>query len=309
MDVDDAGDRLYGRPPAEFTAARDELVRAARAEGDRPAAAAIAALRKPTVTAWLLNLLVRRHQDEVAAFVEIGPQLRAASAARSGPELRELSAQRQRLVGALVQRARTVGSEAGQRVGEDALRGVEDTLHAALADPDAADQLLAGRLTHPLQRTGFEPGPAAAASRPPQPPPGRTRTARSAKARRADEGADERAARRAARRAELEAELARAWAEARGAADARDEAQREEKDVTSQLASATREVDRLTKERDRLRADLDRVEGELSAADQARAGARENADRAARRHEQAESAADLARQEVTALQARLNSNS
>ncbi len=298
MDVDDAGDVLYGRVPADFTAARDELVRAARAEGDRPGATAIAALRKPTVTAWLLNLLVRRHRAEVAAFVEIGPQLREASAAMSGPELRELSTQRQRLVRALVQQARSVGTEVGQRVGEEALRGVEDTLHAALADPDAAAQLLAGRLTHPLQRTGFEPGRAAAASRPPQPPPARTRAGRNAKA----GGADE----RVARRAELEAELARAWAEARDAADARDEAERAAKDTTSRLAAAGREVERLTGERDRLLAELDRVEGGLSAAEGGRAGARETANRAARRHEDAESAADLARQAVTALQARLN---
>jgi hypothetical protein len=155
VDVDAVADELYTLPPGEFVASRDEKVREAKEAGDRGAARAIAALRRPTVVAWLANLLARRHPDDVAPFLELGEALRDATATLSGPELRDLSRQRHQLVHALVRTARALGEAEGQRVGEDSARGLEDTLHAALADPDAAQQLLDGRLTTGLSRAGF----------------------------------------------------------------------------------------------------------------------------------------------------------
>ena len=55
MDADD----LYRLAPEDFTAARDAAAKQARADGDRDGAAALKALRRPTVSAWLLNALVR----------------------------------------------------------------------------------------------------------------------------------------------------------------------------------------------------------------------------------------------------------
>src|SRR5690242_10980815 len=49
-------ERLYAAEPHLFVAGRDAAVAAARAAGDTRGAAAIAALRKPTVAAWLVNL-------------------------------------------------------------------------------------------------------------------------------------------------------------------------------------------------------------------------------------------------------------
>ncbi|MGH3659158.1 MAG: hypothetical protein ACRDUA_21095, partial [Micromonosporaceae bacterium] len=165
MDVDSVADELYSLPPSEFVAVRDARVNEARAAGDREAAGAIAAFRRPTVVAWLANLLARHHPDDVAPFLELGEALRDATATLSGPELRELSKQRHQLVHALVMKARALGEQAGQRVGEDTARGLEETLHAALADPMLADRLLEARLTEGLRPSGFgPPSPVAAAA-------------------------------------------------------------------------------------------------------------------------------------------------
>ena len=54
-----------------------------------------------------------------------------------------------------MQQARQIARDTGHPVSETTVRALEDTLHAALADEHAAEQLLAGRLTEPLERSGF----------------------------------------------------------------------------------------------------------------------------------------------------------
>jgi hypothetical protein len=50
---------LYVLPPPDFVAARNELVRRARAAGSREVAERLLQLRRPTRSAWLVNLLAR----------------------------------------------------------------------------------------------------------------------------------------------------------------------------------------------------------------------------------------------------------
>jgi hypothetical protein len=107
------------------------------------------------VLAWLVNLLVRELPDEIGGFLDLGDALRDATATLSGPELRQLSGQRHRLVLALVRQARDIARQAGYRTTEDVARGLEETLGAALTDPAVAEQLRAGRLTSGLTATGF----------------------------------------------------------------------------------------------------------------------------------------------------------
>jgi hypothetical protein len=154
--VGQAADELYGLPPEEFTAARDEKVRAARDDGDRPLAAAIGRLRKPTVTAWVLNLLVRAQPEVGDQLIELGADLRQAQETLSGPALKELGAQRQKLVAALVRSARRIAAGEGHQVTQATSFELEQTLHAALADPAVASQVAAGRLVRATSRTGLE---------------------------------------------------------------------------------------------------------------------------------------------------------
>ena len=157
-DIDEIADELYGLPLQEFTAARTRCEKEAKAAGNRETAAGIHALGKPTVTAWLANQLVRAHRAELEPLLELGAALRDATQNLDGDQLRELSRQQQKVMYALVQQARTLARAAGRSVSEDAVRGLEETLRAALADELAARFLLLGRLTDALHSSDFGTG-------------------------------------------------------------------------------------------------------------------------------------------------------
>src|SRR5436305_6166775 len=117
---DDVLDELYTAPPERFVAARDEAVTAARRAGDRRGAEEIGKLRKPTVAAWLVNLVVRRRPDLIGELLALGDALRSAQHDLRGEELRELSGQRRTAIGELVGQARILARESG-RTGRDPL--------------------------------------------------------------------------------------------------------------------------------------------------------------------------------------------
>src|SRR5687768_8981495 len=152
----DAVAELYQAPPEDFVSARAERVKALRDSGDKDAAKQVAALRKPTVGAWLVNLLVGDDpslSDQVSALAD---QLRTAQEQLSGEDLRALGRQRQELVSGLVARARGLAKDAGRSVTGSVLdTEVESSLRAALADPEVAREVLSGQLTHATEFTGF----------------------------------------------------------------------------------------------------------------------------------------------------------
>ena len=107
-----------------------------------------------------------RRQPEVGEqLVALGEELRRAQEQLSGPELRQLATQRAQLVGALVRSARKVAADAGHPVTQAVAYELEQTLHAALADPNVAEEVGAGRLVRAASRTGFD----AAAPQPARP--------------------------------------------------------------------------------------------------------------------------------------------
>ncbi|GAB3984478.1 hypothetical protein GCM10029978_094270 [Actinoallomurus acanthiterrae] len=214
MDFETAADRLYGVSPSEFTATRKRLA----GELSREDARRLTALRRPTVSAWAVNQLVR--DGAVAPLLELGERMREAWS--SGGDVGEPERERGPLVDRLLRRARELAEEAGRPLGESQAREVEDTLQAAVADPSAAEAVRAGRLEHPLSHSGFGPLGAVAPSvthrRKPAPPKEDPRIrarrlkeeARAAAARRAEEAeralAEWRSERDAARKALADAE-------------------------------------------------------------------------------------------------------
>lgn len=163
--LDEAAADLYALPADQFTAARNERAKSARDAGDRSLAAAIGKLVKPTADAWLANQLVRDTPDRIESLVRIGQSMREATAALDRDELRRLSGEQRDATAALVARARELAADAGQRATEQTIRALEATLHAALADPDAARELAAGRITTTLRTSGFPLGSADAVMR------------------------------------------------------------------------------------------------------------------------------------------------
>ncbi|MFJ6380099.1 hypothetical protein ACIQI7_08875 [Kitasatospora sp. NPDC092039] len=150
-------DALFSRLPTEFTKARDEAAARARAAGERALAARIKVLHRPTAAAFAVNRLARACPEQTGQLLDLGVALLRAQEELAGPVLRELSAQRHRLVAALTAQARGLAAEAGVRLGEAQLREVEQTLRAALASPRAAAEVAAGRLSAAIEEPAVLP--------------------------------------------------------------------------------------------------------------------------------------------------------
>src|ERR1022692_1329686 len=151
-----AAGELYSADPEEFIERRGVLAAEARAAGESSAAKRIAALRKPTRSAWVLNQLARSDPDVTGQLDALGEELRTAQGSLAGAVIRQLSLRRRELVGALARQAFAV---CGLDTPPAALRDeVTATLSAALADPQVAEQLRAGTLDRVAHRDGFGPG-------------------------------------------------------------------------------------------------------------------------------------------------------
>jgi hypothetical protein len=155
VDLDAVADQLYALPPEQFTAARTEREKAARASGDRELAASIRALRRPTVPAWAANLLARTRSGEAERLLGLGEELRTAYRDLDGSRIRALSAEQRQLIPVLVGAAARLAADAGHPLGADARREVEQTLHAVVADAQAGQRWIRGCLDRPLASTGL----------------------------------------------------------------------------------------------------------------------------------------------------------
>ncbi len=157
-ELDEIVRELYVLPPTNFVAARNELVRQARAAGSRDIAERLQGLRRPTRSAWLVNLLAR---DPIAMqrLSALGRELRDAQTGLAGAELRSLAEQRRQLIADLLDRAQAHAAESGVRVTPAVLSEVEATLQAALVDLAGALTIRNGRLVRPLSHSGFGPRP------------------------------------------------------------------------------------------------------------------------------------------------------
>jgi hypothetical protein len=300
-----AADELYGLPLEEFIAVRTERAKQARGRGDRDVAAAIGKLAKPNTVGWLANQLVRHHGEEIGPLLELGEAMRQATAMLDADQLRQLSRQQRQLVQALVRKARDLA--AGQVLSDSAARGLADTLHAALADEQAARQLSQGRLTSGLAHSGF-PGIAAdaqsAVSSTAVFPTAVSSTAASATAVSSTAASHAAASHAAATNAPSAKRTATPAAIARQRDTER--ARREEDDarsVAGDAAAASAEalaaLARADQEARAATAEVDRLQAGLDAAAQAQAAAN-------RARRQAQLAADQASRVASAAERRLN---
>ncbi|GIJ77324.1 hypothetical protein SAMN05443287_105209 [Micromonospora phaseoli] len=277
----DLVEQLYRTPPDKFVTVRDTAAAQARRAGDPRTAREIARLRRPTVAAWLVNLLALERPELVADLTQLAESLREAQRELRGPRLRELSAQRRAVVGALVAEVRRLAADAegGPSGGKLPLAEVEATLNAALSDVDVAEQVRSGRLLRSVHYAGFgevprpqlrlvtggEEPPAAAPARQRVPDRGALRAEQAERAARAD---------RARRRKAVAKELARAR--------------------TDQERAETELADAVAAERDGAAA-LDAVETELAELERRRAIAEQELSRSRLARRAAERAASVAR--------------
>ncbi|MFE1441396.1 hypothetical protein [Streptomyces sp. NPDC058739] len=287
MDYDTVVRELYGLRPEEFTVARDAHAGDARRAGDRPLAQRIGELRRPSLSAWASNLLVRQEPEQVEPLLRLGEGLREAHRSLDGRRLRELGRRQYALIGVLAGQARRLAAQAGHPISEDAQREIENTLRAVLADPEAAEQWASGNLVRPLVPTGHLPTPApgtartpaAATARPAQAAPRKGPTAGRGSKPGAGPGSGPGQSADQARKADAERRrnLARARREAEAAADALRALEEEASRATDEAREAGRRAELLGHRGRELTDELRRVEEEQSQARTAERRAREHA--------------------------------
>lgn len=159
--LEELTDLLYAGDAADFVARRDEFAREAREAGDKVTATALRKLRRPTVTAALVNRLVREREDLVTRLFALAERFRDPGLTRA--RMQDLSVRRRDLLRELVKAA----DEIGGGLTADKERELEATFGAAIADPEAAEQVRAGRLATALEYSGF--GPVLTLVPPPEP--------------------------------------------------------------------------------------------------------------------------------------------
>ena len=294
MDLDEVADELYAVPPDEFVAVRGQRQDDARAAGNRTLAREIGALPKPTAAAWVCNLLVREQRAEIEGLVELGDLLRQAQESLAGDQLRALDRQRSQLLTALTRQATALAREHGVRVGSTVETQVADTLRAALADPEAGEALLSGRLTGAMSysglgTTGTRPALRLVRPRPEQREAPATRGGTAATRRRSTE--DARRAAEEARRREEEARRAAEERRRRELEEARAVAQAATALAAEAVAAAEEErhrVDDLDARRADLQARVEELAYELARTEQEAADTAEELKRAERHRRTAE---------------------
>lgn len=268
--LEDAARELYALPLDAFTSERNAR---AAASDDKAAARSIRSLRKPSLAAWVVDLLVRRATSELEQALELGAALREAQEELDADTLGELTKQRRALVAGLARRATALAKDEGVTVSRAALDEVEKTLNAAMRDAAASDAVMTGRLIRSLDVVGFDPvdldGAVAGEV-----------TARAEAAPRDDLA--QRRARKAAERA------------AREAAQSASAAERELAGADAALHKLRERADHLHERADELRAELARFEHDADKADRATEKAERERDEAAARAKKARKAADAA---------------
>jgi hypothetical protein len=199
-----AAEVLYGASLRGFVEDRKRLAAEARQAGDRPAAAVIARLPRPSMSAWVVNQLHRQAGAELEALFQAGARLREGDFSATGAQRAALARLRQR--------AAEILRGDGHAASDGTLGRVQTTLQALAAvgsfAPDPPGELVADR-----DPPGFD---VLAGANLTAPPAGRD----DGRARPAEDQAEREREREAARRAAEVRRLEQAADRARDEADA-----------------------------------------------------------------------------------------
>ncbi len=162
VDLEAELDRLYQLSPGDFVAARDELARRLREEGEREPAEEVKRLRKPTVAVWLVNRLAHERELDVQRLAKAGEALMQGQAG----DFQQARREEQQALSRLAQAAKEIARR--EKMGATALDRASETLRAAALSDEHRDFLRGGRITEELEPPGLAALAALARSAPPQ---------------------------------------------------------------------------------------------------------------------------------------------
>ncbi|HEY7150615.1 MAG TPA: hypothetical protein VH391_02945 [Solirubrobacterales bacterium] len=154
-------DELYREHPEGFVAARNELAKELREEGDRDGAGRLGKLRRPTAAAWLVNRVALDSPELVEEFAAAtGALERAQRRALEGDEkaagdLRAAAAREREAAAAVRDGAERAARDAGHPANSRALELVVETLRAASGDSELRERVQRGRLEREQSAAGL----------------------------------------------------------------------------------------------------------------------------------------------------------
>jgi hypothetical protein len=108
--IPESAHALFALDPNDFVTARDQRARELRKEGEKDEAAAVKALRRPTVPVWALNQVARQRPEVVEALVAA----EAAAHAAKDKDVRAALAQRRERLQDVVRAARDIIDGSGR---------------------------------------------------------------------------------------------------------------------------------------------------------------------------------------------------
>lgn len=146
--------KLYTTPLDQFTAARNDLAARLSAEGNDEAAFLVKGLKKPSVSAWAVNQLVRTREMDVKRLLKAGEALEQAQRdVLSGKPSDFDKARREE--GSAVRALRDAAKELLTSSSAAVLDRISNTFRAA-ASADGRAHLKQGQLSSDLEPPGFE---------------------------------------------------------------------------------------------------------------------------------------------------------
>jgi uncharacterized coiled-coil protein SlyX len=278
VDFEEAASQLYAAPGADFIATRNELAKQLKADGDQLGSTRLKALRKPTVAAWLANLVARERPDELDDLLALGDEFRQATADLDGERLRELTPRRHQLLDQLTKAAKSLAEDKGQQISADVGQKLRETLDAAMVDPAVGEAVREARISSALRHVGFgvvdesgEPSNVTPLTDDRRKRAEERRTKASTQPEKAAESADQKAAREKAEREQEEreqAERAEAKRELDEAIAAAEAADTNVDGLGTQLAAAREAVEKAQDEVRRITGELDEARKAARAAQQ-----------------------------------------
>jgi hypothetical protein len=152
MNLPEPADPLFEIAPEEFTAERDRIAKRLKEQGDDGAAAEIKALKRPSITAYALNLVARRDSDLIGSLLEADERMRTA---KSRADMDGAKADRQKAISAISGKAISVLTGQGRSVTPQVKERLTETLLAVATDDPTRELLEHGRLLKEAKAGAF----------------------------------------------------------------------------------------------------------------------------------------------------------
>ena len=152
-------DGLFKVSLNEFISARKALAARLKQVGDANEAGRVKALVKPSITAWAVNQLYWKHQEEFDRLIETGERFRQAQTSRSAGKMTDMRVsleERREVLSDLSRLADALLQDAGHNASPDTLRRITTTLEAMSAYVSLPEGLRPGRLSHDVDPPGFD---------------------------------------------------------------------------------------------------------------------------------------------------------